>query len=99
MNINNLLSSCNIDVPYHVYTTNDIIISQAPYIDNCEELETLFYVNNNEGIVDDLQNQNLPFLHEHFKSNSNSDVFDNVLFGILVILAIFMFIVVLPEGF
>lgn len=100
MDISNLLAQCNMDLPYDIYTTNDIIISQAPYIDSCEELETLFESNTDNQIVDNLQNQNLKFLHEHFNdSQTNDTVLDNMLMAILVILAIIMFIFVLPNGF
>lgn len=98
MDINNLLAQCNLDLPYDIYTTNDIIISQAPYIDSCEELETLFETNTENKIVNDLQNQNLKFLHEHF-NQTNDVVLDNMLMGIFVILAIIMFIFVLPNEF
>lgn len=110
MNINKLLSECNIYPQYDIVTTNDFIISQAPYINSCEELETLYAIYNKSGNpITDLKNQNAKFLYEYFDSNSHKNnlsneniiddiVIDNFLFGILVISAIIMFIFILPPN-
>lgn len=101
MEINNLLATCNIKSPYHIYTTNDFIISQAPYINNCKDLEALMGSKTNDNIVDDLQNQNFAFLNEHFKNKKNKiddNILDNMILGILVMISIVMFIFVLPNG-
>ena len=108
MEINKLLSICDINLPYNIYTTNDFIISQAPYIDTCEELETFIGSKTADNIVENLENQNFEFLMEHFKNKKNDtdktnkisdDVLDNMLLGMLVIIAIMLFIFVMPNGF
>lgn len=88
---------CNINLPYSVYTTNDLLITNAPYIDSCEELEALLdsNTNNKYKVVNNLENQNFPFLKENFdfSQNHKSEVIDNITIAFIVIIAIIMFIV------
>jgi len=75
MNINKLLEKCNINTPYNIFTTNDFIISHAPYINSCEDLETLYGTHTSDKLVSDLREQNTKFLHENFeisKSEQNN---------------------------
>ena len=102
MNINNLLKECGINSQYNLTTSRDIIIANAPYIDTCEELETLYFTNYPDrkvNAITDLQNQHSGFLKEYFQNNTADPiVMDNILMGILVIFAISMFILLLPNN-
>jgi hypothetical protein len=71
MDITGITSQCGLQEPFKVYNKNTILIANAPYIDSCEELITLYNttnIDNPNHIIYDFANPQY-----NFETNDDSD--------------------------